>query len=203
MPDLELELDELADDSPLKEYYTKGDDGKFHLNAPGVGAIRKALGNSREEAKKAQAELKSLKKKAENSDDEELKQQIADAEQRVEDAKADAAKQVGETKRDSFAEKIMLRLTDDDKQGKILKEKILKLVELDDEGKAYVPGMESNVDIVKHFEEEYPFLCKKESQAKGGGATGGTKNGGAVDYSKLPPSERRRVGREEAKKRRS
>lgn len=194
MAELELKLDEMAEDSPLKDFYTKGDDGKYHLNAPGLAGIRGALDNSRKAEKAALKELKDLKSQSGNS--EELQKKIDEAEARIADIQKDAEIKVSNAVKDNFAEKVTGKLTDDPGQAKVLKEKVLNIVEIGEDGKPTVSGMEKIDQLTEHLREKYPFLCKPINKSTGGGALGGSANGGAgVDYSKMSPTERIVAGR--------
>lgn len=180
MADLELELSELAEDSPLQEYYTKGDDGKYRLNAPGVDGLRQALTNSRKVEKSVVKELADLKKQiGDKTPTEEMQQKLDEAEKRVEEAKQAGQLAEENAKKEIFTSRIVVKLTNNDKAAKLLSEKVLSLVEIDQEGNATVSGMENVDKLIEHLQEEYPFLCIKESGAAGGRAAGGDKTGGA------------------------
>lgn len=194
MPDFKDEVPDLTGiDEAHHALYAKQEDGTYKFAvpqaSPDVAALKVKLEAAIKDGSKSAAELSKIKAdiaaaeiraKADSGQYKELYD-------RNEAEKAELAEKLKSQSVDHQADILVLELTKDEEQAKLLKSIIRPLVSKDESGKLIVkdlPDVTTAEELIAHCKTKYPYLCDG-SGASGGGASGGRGGSAAQDVMKI------------------
>lgn len=192
--DFEVESLDGVDEAHKPLYVEK--DGKFRLDVTGIDPgdeLKKALAAERKQGEASRKQLAEKQRLLEEAEQKKLAEnnQFKELWEREKGEKEALKKGLSDTKRKSFVELQVAGLAKTPERAKLLQREMLEHVEATEDGVKIVglPGVDTAEQLVAHFRDKYPFLID-ESQLVGGGATGGARNPGKIDNTKLSAIER-------------